>query len=540
MEPKVYNQPASPLKTIEELKETFKQRLNDILYKELTVDNIQSFADDALGDAVKLIQDILAEYQNNPVLEGDLSVTTNEQEDAACKILELQNVQEILQSISDKKSEIDKLSTKVDTNLKRTDEIITPPNNEGRLIGSAGESEFESKKIRPRLLTLMYILSNDVGITPEDCVVVQGVVTADMVRKEPYVRVEVPDLSRLIYICNEEENASYIFDTEILAKAGLSVENIDIDSKHEKNSLIFAHPGCGIRIIQSKYWRNIVSQCLQNPLMSQDELKSFTHIANLQSEFKKEFLPYDDFKQVVLSEYQGQSDVNVWYQEENKKHKNWPAAPDQMYKNKGWVGWPEFVNKENQFKREYLSFSDFKREAVAIYPGGSVQEWYKKEWKRHSNWPSNPDRVYEDGGWIGFPELVGIENRLKKEYLSFDDFKQDVLSVYGGQGDIMNWYQEEKKKHKNWPAAPNVMYKNKGWVGGPELVERDNRSKKEYPIFDDFKQEVLSVWPGGTGDVSAWYHGEYKKHKNWPAVPNRLYENKGWIGWSELVNKKKI
>ena len=70
------------------------------------------------------------------------------------------------------------------------------------------------------------------------------------------------------------------------------------------------------------------------------------------------------------------------------------------------------MGKENKFKKEFLLFEDFQQEVISLYSGkGDIYRWYKQEYKNHPNWPSNPDRIYKDRGWKGFPELVGEEKR---------------------------------------------------------------------------------------------------------------------------------
>src|SRR3989344_4238345 len=94
-------------KSLESLKETFKQRLDAILYKQLTVENIETFANDALDEAVKLSEDILKEYKNNPnVCARPTTLSPREQEDEAFMILGLENINEILERINKVKDSI--------------------------------------------------------------------------------------------------------------------------------------------------------------------------------------------------------------------------------------------------------------------------------------------------------------------------------------------------------------------------------------------------------------------------------------------------
>jgi hypothetical protein len=480
--------------SLESQKEVFKKRLAAILNEQLTVDNIETFADHALSETVELTDDVLKAYRENPELFKQSNASnTQEQENEAFEVFDLPNIQEILQSIIDVKEKIDSIKKYIGINAENVDKVITPPqeNHDTIVVGEAGN--FERKRLLPRLLTLLYIIEHDFDIPPTEVKITEGIVKKEMVRKTSYARVEIPGLERVVYICDEEGNASYVFDAKKLEKKGVTIAEIDEEDKGDKNSLIARHPGIGIRIIQSKNWRDRVAKFLGEPIPEKEIADEQNR--ERKSEFrKKEWLPFQDFQAEVINAYPGQGNVAEWYKQERKNHNNWPFAPYKIYKNKGWIGWPELVGRENRLKKEYLSFESFRQEVQSLYSGqGNVERWYWEERKKHSNWPSRPYLIYKNQGWIDWSELVGKENLFKKEFLSFEGFQQEVQGLYSGQGDIKRWYTEERKKHPKWPSLPGEFYKNKGWIGWPELVGRENRLKKEYLSFESFRQEVSNI-----------------------------------------------
>lgn len=257
--------PAPQHKSLESLKVIFKGRLDAILYKQLTVENIETFADEALSETVALTGDILKEYKNNLNFHAEpATLNTQQEEDEAFAVFDLPNINEILQSIIDIKEKIDSLKIYIDKNTENIDEVITPPQINHNSKIEKGDGSFERKKIFPRLLTLLYILEHDFEIipTPENVPIKEGVVTPEMLRKTPYARAEIPELERVVYICEEEGNVSYVFDAKKLAEKGLTLEEIDIENKGDKNSLIAKYPGIGIRLIQSKNWRDHIATAL--------------------------------------------------------------------------------------------------------------------------------------------------------------------------------------------------------------------------------------------------------------------------------------
>ncbi len=523
----------APVQTLEQLKKKFAQKLEAIWNKELTVENIENFADDALREIIALNAEVIAEAKKLPGFKAK-DKSGKELEDEAYKFFELpKNIQEVLQAIIDKKEQIDALKKYIDKNHENIDRVITPPQDlEVQVIEGSGTFSGETR-LRPRLLTLMYILENDFSIPSENVKITEGTVIPEMMRRTPYVRVEIPDRERVIYLCDEEKNASYVFDTIKLVEKGLSLEEVDINNKSDKSSLIMQYPGIGIRLIQTKNWRDNVSGAIEKPIPEIQRRSEENRKHERKSEFieRKKWLPFEEFQVEVRNLYPGHGDVANWYSTEQKGHPNWPSAPYVVYKNMGWIDWSELVGKENPQKREFLTFEELQVEVKNLYTGeNNVEDWYTRERIKHPNWPSNPNVRYGDEGWAGWPDLVGRENFLKKKFLPFDKFKKEVRVLYSGQRDIKGWYKKERKKHANWPANPRSTYKNQGWVGFLELVGRE---KKVFLPFEDFKSRVRVLYPGKVGIV-AWYAREQLNHTDWPVSPDVTYKNYGWINWEDL------
>jgi hypothetical protein len=95
----------------------------------------------------------------------------------------------------------------------------------------SGSGTYEAPRKLDRLVTLAYILERDFDIDPSTVRYVQGSTTDTMLRQEPYVRVEIEDLNRVVYVCDEEGNASYVFDAEVLEQLGITPPELD---KHEQ------------------------------------------------------------------------------------------------------------------------------------------------------------------------------------------------------------------------------------------------------------------------------------------------------------------
>jgi len=334
-------------KDIEILKEKYNKKIDDILNSQLTVENIETFADNALTQITSFVDDVLSQYQkyhNNKFAVIDHA----EQENQALAFFGLPDIPNILQSIIEVKEKIDNLKAYIGINIAKNNIVITPPDNNKKINAGDGQG-IEQKRMFPRFLTLLYILKHDFDISPNEAPAIIGIVTPDMVRQTTYMRMEIPVLNRVVYLCDEEGNVSYIFDVAKIEEQNLTLNEIDIYTKIQKNLLISRHPGIGIRIKQTNIWRNNITSALREPISEASLLKNARQI----SEFRRgkgEFLSFEEFQCEVISLYSGEKDVRKWYCQERRNHPNWPADPYKKYKDKGWEGWSELVGK-NRFKK---------------------------------------------------------------------------------------------------------------------------------------------------------------------------------------------
>jgi len=240
-------------KDIEILKEKYNKKIDDILNSQLTVENIETFADNALTQITSFVDDVLSQYQkyhNNKFAVIDHA----EQENQALAFFGLPDIPNILQSIIEVKEKIDNLKAYIGINIAKNNIVITPPDNNKKINAGDGQG-IEQKRMFPRFLTLLYILKYDFDISPNEAPAIIGIVTPDMVRQTTYMRMEIPVLNRVVYLCDEEGNVSYIFDVAKIEEQNLTLNEIDIYTKIQKNLLISRHPGIGIRIKQTNMSR---------------------------------------------------------------------------------------------------------------------------------------------------------------------------------------------------------------------------------------------------------------------------------------------
>jgi len=247
-------------------KDEFKKRFNEIINKPLTIDNIDSFADDALNELIVLIGEIKEEYENRHLIEEGQQIDQNTLESLACVEYGLPETSPILDLITKKVSQLEQIDDFINNNIIQRNEVIVPPDQISPEFGNGEGREKKDPSIIPRLKTLLYILEADFSLDLKELTLTQGQNTKEMVRKLSYVTVEAPEINRVVQVCDEEGNASYIFDLAEMEKHGISVEDLNQTTKEEKNELIRQYTGLGIRVVQNPKWRFVVSEYLSEKI----------------------------------------------------------------------------------------------------------------------------------------------------------------------------------------------------------------------------------------------------------------------------------
>ncbi|MDO8668395.1 MAG: hypothetical protein Q7K35_04890 [bacterium] len=275
--------------------EEFQARLSSILEAHLTVENISTFADDALNKLVALTSDVAQKYKEETKSEK----TIGELEDDSYTRYGLPNIGELLDRVQKKVDQIKSIEKFINEKSKMVNEVITPPDT-FESIPASGERTFEEKRLIPRLTTLLYILETDLNISKDQVSLTQGQVRKEMVRQAPYFRVEIKPLDRVVYVCEEEKNASYVFDAQKLEERSLAFDKLDLMTKEERNELIRQFPDIGRRLIQTKHWRENMSELLSGSIektktVEDKEQKPVIQDSNLPKASSSEFDPWKNF-----------------------------------------------------------------------------------------------------------------------------------------------------------------------------------------------------------------------------------------------------
>ncbi|MEK7602925.1 MAG: hypothetical protein AAB459_01600 [Patescibacteria group bacterium] len=229
---------------------SFRSRLTTILDTPLELEAIDTYALGALDQVIELVEDITSSYRQRTY---NLYPNARALEDAAITEFGLSNVNKILDHISSVADRIRVIDGYI-SSLEPVDTIIVPPET-GRSKLFPGSETYQEPKIVPKLKTTLVILSEIFGVDISDPNMVNvrpGSVDESIIRQVGYTTIDVAKLDRVILVCDEMENVTYIFDKEVLRNLGISVSQLEVLFKSDLDEIIAQENRAGSRMNYSE------------------------------------------------------------------------------------------------------------------------------------------------------------------------------------------------------------------------------------------------------------------------------------------------
>ena len=251
------------------------------------------------------------------------------------------------------------------------------------------------------------------------------------------------------------------------------------------------------------------------------------------------FLSYDDAKKFIQKiiwngeKLSSGTKFEKWSKTNNRPNYI-PSSPERTYKkNRTWISWGDFLgtgiiaNKNKSFR----AFTEA-REFTRLQKLKNQKEWFSftKSNKKPVDIPTAPHLVYQNKGWIGYPDWLGnnyIPNQGRK-YRSFESARFFIHSLKLKNQQEWREYCATGKKPVDIPTAPNVVYKTE-WKGIGDWLGNNHQSNRyaEYKSYADAQQFVQTLNLKNLGDWRK-YCASGNKPKDIPSAPQHTYKNKGW------------
>jgi len=368
-------------------KETYQQKLDEILSTSLTTENINTYADDALDK----LTDLIDEIKNDPAHKWDFSInaSTKEQEDEMfTKILGI-DVNDALDGISkigDNIKHIDKLLQNY--RQEKEPRIYLPTRKLGHTAITAGSGDFSRNPLVPKTEVALFILEKEFNIdlnNQNEFQMNTGVNSSQMIRQVSYDFINLPTLHRAIASCDEIGNRTFIFNTNTFTNANISLDQIKDMSKQEIQDLLTNNPELGVDLIYSKKYPAHLTELIKDP--TQALVKQIENDPDNIGQ-DKQYL-----KEIVAAP------------------KGWVTATHFMRTHEGLVGYQRFHKiMQEKIQEKKITQKEYKDSA------GRVQYFYnlnklEEVFADHINTESVPD------GWITPSEFCRQHSRVYQKTL---------------------------------------------------------------------------------------------------------------------------
>ena len=211
------------------------------------------------------------------------------------------------------------------------------------------------------------------------------------------------------------------------------------------------------------------------------------------------WLPFEEARDYVWTlDLKPRKEWEEW-SKSGEKPPDIPSDPYQTYKDEGWKSWGDFLGyKAGCVVKGYMAFEDA-RDYVRTLGLSSQKEWW--EWRnvneeKPPDIPSAPYQIYKDEGWKSWGDFLGFKAGYEvKGHMAFEDARDYVRTL--GLTSVKEWREwsnESGKKPPHIPSAPDVIYKDEGWLSwGNFLGFKEGYVVKGYMAFEEARDYVRSL-----------------------------------------------
>jgi superfamily II DNA/RNA helicase len=192
-------------------------------------------------------------------------------------------------------------------------------------------------------------------------------------------------------------------------------------------------------------------------------------------------------------------------------------------------------------KLSWMSFEEA-REYVRKLNFKSTKEWflYAKSNRRPFDLPVYPNELYKEK-WIGYGDFLGTDYipTFEREYLSFEKARAQIRKENIKSTAEWKVYCKSNKKPQNIPAAPDLKYRNNGWISWGDFLGHNYVASIDATI-NSFKKARDIARGLNLRNAKEWflYWKENERDRTYiPINPQTTYK-KYWKGWGDFLGTK--
>jgi hypothetical protein len=249
---------------------------------------------------------------------------------------------------------------------------------------------------------------------------------------------------------------------------------------------------------------------------------------------KYPYMPYTDLK-LLVQQHKVTSAVD-YARKRRLISEDAPASPQLTYKNGGWIGWHEFLGKQESYstppKEGYFSYEEARDFLLKCGFDGGRREYNKKCKSLSIRLPTAAQKKYTQD-WTSWADYLGNNNiqNAKIVFIEFDQAKAVIASSgIKSHGEYSSIY---KTLPGAFPSAPSLVYKNKGWKGWPDFLGRKVKisRRKEFVSFHKAKALCRQYKITKRQD---YMERRLEISPLLPSKPSSVYEEH-WAGWFHFL-----
>lgn len=192
---------------------------------------------------------------------------------------------------------------------------------------------------------------------------------------------------------------------------------------------------------------------------------------------RKAFMDFKDAREFVLALKLETCEDWVEWSSSGDRPINIPSCPRNVYKNKGWDGWRDWLGPYEK----WLSYEDAKEvvQGLGLHHHHAYRRWFidndVKTWDyAGKRLPHQPKHTYKDC-WVSWSDFLFNE---KFGFLSYGEAREYVHTL--GIESHSEWleYAQGGTKPKDIPSNPYETYADKGWVNWMDWLGYKQQRRK--------------------------------------------------------------
>lgn len=243
-------------------------RVDMITNRQLSPDNIDTYANDALDELIEVVGDIMGEYHRQVIVASSDSTLEIERQALAHVGLDPEMVEATLDHIASVVDQLGQLDADIERATRHIEEVITPPDEAERIM-IANDGSYEASELQSRLKTIVFVAMQEFGLGfdgDDKIAITTGALRGNMMRSASYNLVEMPSIDRSVLVCDEEGNVTYVLDDEALRSSEIDSQTLVVLTKEQLNTHLRDNPALGRRIIYGKNFVPAIVSALKHPL----------------------------------------------------------------------------------------------------------------------------------------------------------------------------------------------------------------------------------------------------------------------------------